>query len=170
MNLSLSLQLAPDGVWREYEPIVEQATDIEIPQDPVAFRASVMELQRVMAEYPQVETPLKHYFAHGVYAREMTIPAGTAVIGKIHKYEHISVVSKGEIIVFTEHGAKRIKAPYTMVAPPGTKRAVIALTETIWTTFHATESRDLTEIEAQVIAPDYEELESFLRRLECPGA
>ena len=138
----------------------------EIQQDPVAFRESVMQLQAHMLEHvPPVETPVKHFFADGLYAREMTIPKNTAVIGKIHKFEHLSVVSQGEILVFTEQGVRHIVAPCTMVSPPGTKRAVIAIEDTVWTTFHPTQSRDLAEIEAQVIAPDYEELENFMSKV-----
>lgn len=159
IDFQASYQLDQFGCW------------LEVAQDPVAFRRSVMEVQREMAQLPQVETPIRHYFADGLYAREMTIPAGTAVIGKIHRFEHISVVSKGEIIVFTERGMKRVSAPCTMVSPPGTKRAVIALTETVWTTFHPTESRDLVEIEARVIIPDYDSSEfEALMRQACPGA
>lgn len=137
---------------------------MEVRQDPAAFRESVMEVQQRMLAQDQVDTPLEHYFADGLYARQMTIPKNTAVIGKIHKFEHICVVSKGEILVFTEHGVKHVKAPCTMVSPPGTKRAVIALEETVWTTFHPTESRDLVDIESQVIAPSYEEFERFRRK------
>ena len=50
----------------------------------------------------QTELPLKHSFAPGVYAREMEIPAGTLLIGKIHKHRHHNFLMKGSIIVLTE--------------------------------------------------------------------
>jgi hypothetical protein len=49
----------------------------------------------------QTELPLKHSFAPGVYAREMEIPAGTLLIGKIHKHRHHNFLMKGSIIVLT---------------------------------------------------------------------
>lgn len=140
-----------------YELTSEGWRDVALRPDPAVFRSSIMEVQEQLAQMPQVETPVRHYFAHGMYAREMFIPAGTLLIGKIHRFENISVLSQGEIIVFTEEGTQRVKAPYTVVSPPGTKRAGYAVTDVIWTTFHPTNSRDLAEIEAEVIAPDYDD-------------
>ena len=39
--------------------------------------------------------PVQHHFAPGAYGREMTLPAGLVVVGKIHKHAHINVISKG---------------------------------------------------------------------------
>ena len=45
--------------------------------------------------------PVQHHFAPGAYGREMTLPAGLVVVGKIHKHAHINVISKGRLQVFT---------------------------------------------------------------------
>ena len=144
---------------------------ISISEEPAAFRAGVLELQEQWKDLEQVETPIRHYFAAGMYAREMTIPSGTFVIGKIHRHQHISTVSKGDITVFTEFGKQRIKAPYTLVAEPGTKRAVYTHEETVWTTFHATNETDLEKLEAELIAPDYEsfEMAKLQDEVKCLG-
>jgi hypothetical protein len=52
----------------------------------------------------------------------------------------------------------KIAAPATFVSQPGTKRVVYALKDTVWTTVHVTESTDLDEIEAEIIAPSFEAL------------
>lgn len=49
-----------------------------------------------------------------------------------------------------------------MVSEAGTKRAVHAHTDTIWTTIHLTDKTDLAEIEKELIAETYEEYENFL--------
>jgi hypothetical protein len=36
--------------------------------------------------------------------------------------------------------------------------------DTIWVTIHAVQSTDLAEIERDIIAPDYSELDAFLAR------
>lgn len=54
-----------------------------------------------------------------------------------------------------------IEAPYTFVSEPGTKRAVLALEDTLWTTVHVTDETDLEKIEEYVIAPTYEALEAY---------
>lgn len=104
--------------------------------------------------------PVKHHFAPGTYGREMTLPAGLVVVGKIHKHAHINVISKGRVQVFTEQeGVLELAAPCTFVSSPGTKRVVQVLEETVWTTVHVTDKTDLAEIEREVIATDFMEVE-----------
>jgi len=102
--------------------------------------------------------PLRHIFAPGAYAREMSIPAGHWAFGKIHKHAHLSFITKGRIAVLTEDGPTVITAPYTFVNTPGTKRFVFALEDTVWTTVHVTDETDLQKIESLVIAKSYDEL------------
>ena len=101
----------------------------------------------------------QHYFAPGMYGRELLIKAGELIVGKIHKHAHINVISQGEILVVTEFGRARYEAPFTFVSEPLTKRAVLALEDTIWTTIHATDSTDLEVIEEEVIAESYNMIE-----------
>lgn len=103
--------------------------------------------------------PVKHVFAPGMYAREMSIPKGMLLIGKIHRGSHINVVSRGSIRVLTEQGTKVINAPCSFVSEGGTKRVGVALEDTVWTTFHVTNSTDLNEIEREIIAEDFSEIE-----------
>lgn len=104
--------------------------------------------------------PVKHHFAPGSYGREMTLPVGLVVVGKIHKHAHINVISKGRVQVFTEQeGVLELAAPCTFVSSPGTKRVVHVLEETVWTTVHVTDKTDLAEIEREVIATDFMEVE-----------
>lgn len=102
---------------------------------------------------------VQHHFAPGAYGREMTLPAGLVVVGKIHKHAHINVISKGRVQVFTEQeGVLELAAPCTFVSSPGTKRVVHVLEETVWTTVHVTDKTDLAEIEREVIATDFSEV------------
>jgi len=93
------------------------------------------------------ELPLHHFVCNGVYYRELTIPSGVVLTGKIHKTEHVSICIQGDISVMTDEGMKRITAPFTLTSQPGMKRAGYAHTETIWATIHKTDKTDLTEIE-----------------------
>jgi quercetin dioxygenase-like cupin family protein len=99
--------------------------------------------------------PVTHHHAPGLYAREIFIPAGVLIVGKIHKHSHVNTISKGRVIVATEFGTQELVAPVTFVSVPGTKRAVVAQEDTIWTTYHPTEETDLAKIEEEVIAPDF---------------
>ena len=121
----------------------------------VPTREQIAKLETAMRECEPVEIVTVHHFANGLYAREITIPAGTLLTGKVHKTEHLNIVSAGSITVWTEHGMKLVKAPFTMVSKPGTKRVGYAHETTVWTTIHATPERDLEKLEAELIEPEY---------------
>lgn len=131
--------------------------------------AMVVALQRAGIDREQELArlcPLKHVFAPGgackhVYAREILLPAGLTIVGKIHKHAHLNMLMKGRVSVFTEKGREDFTGPLTMVSEAGTKRAVYAHEDTVWVTVHLTQSTDLAEIEEEIIAEDFEELQRF---------
>lgn len=133
--------------------------ELNIPTIEKIFR-----LEREMVKFEQLEILTTHYFAEGLYAREIFIPKGVLLTGKIHKTEHLNILSKGEITVWTEDGMKRLKSPYTLVSKPGTKRVGFAHEDTIWTTIHATKETNLEKLELELI----EDNQVFLER-KCPG-
>lgn len=127
-------------------------------------RRKLYELQAACANLPDVEFPLQHTFAPGVYVRTIFLPAGSVIVGKIHKHRHANILSMGRVTVVTEGGGvEDLEGPLTMVSLPGTKRAVCAHTDAVWTTIHPTNSTDLGEIERETIAETYAEYEEFVR-------
>lgn len=112
----------------------------------------------IVNELPLLDLDVRHHFAGGLYARELFIPAGTILTGKIHKYDCINVVPVGKIQVATEEGSKLIEGPYVFVSPPGTKRAGVTLEDTIWITVHASNETDLDALEKQLIAESFDRL------------
>lgn len=124
------------------------------------IRGAIMAAQEYICtlEGAQFDCPVVHHFAPGSYAREMTIPKGVLIIGKIHRHAHINVISKGRVRVVTESGVEVFDAPHTFVSEQGTKRVVFAESETVWTTVHVIDETDLDKIEESVIAGSYEEL------------
>lgn len=153
------------------EPDVTQAS----PLLQADLRETILSLEAAMKESPgQIDIDTSHYFTKGLYAREIYIPAGTLLTGKIHKEPHLNIISKGEISVLTEHGPIRIKAPCTMVSQPGIKRVGYAHADTVWTTIHAnpTDESDVETLEDQLIAADYAALgiiEQTKEALPCPS-
>lgn len=108
-----------------------------------------------------VDMPVTNYFSKGVYARELFIPKGTVLTGHIHKYVNLNIMSQGDLSILTENGVIRVKAPYTVVSPPGTKRLAYAHEDTIWTTIHGTDETDIDKIEYEFIAHSSEEYKEF---------
>ena len=142
-------------------PAPAPATDQSRPE----FRESVQRLQASMFDInggaDGLEScPLTHHFAPGVYMREMLIPAGTTIVGKLHRHAHHNLVLRGLAVVATEFGDKVVKGGDVFVSQPGTKRAVRAIEDTVWITVHpnVSDTQDLSAIEEYVIAPSYEAL------------
>lgn len=105
-----------------------------------------------MLSMPQVELPVKHYFSPGVYARELTIPAGVCLTGAVHRYEQLNILSQGTMKVLLEDGTiQEVSAPFTVVSPPGTKRIAVALTDCVWTTILGTDETDVEIIEKHFV-------------------
>jgi len=123
--------------------------------------AKVFVLEALMKEQPQVEIETKHYFSKGVYAREITIPAGVLLTGEIHKFTNLNILSKGTIQVLIGNTVQEIEAPFTIVSPAGTKRIARTLTECVWTTIHGTDEVDLNVIEHTFIAKSEQEWLEF---------
>lgn len=139
----------------------------------LAKRNSIYDLEALLIDVPDSldaqeceDKYITHFFAPGVYARQMFIPAGMVAVGKIHKTAHVSIISCGKISVTTENGTETFEGPYTFINTPGEKRAVYAHTDTVWTTIHPTNETDIRKIEEEVIAKDYTALEYHTLRIE----
>jgi len=128
----------------------------------ITIRDAVNAFEAEMYKQPQVELEVKHYFSDGVYARELAIPAGVLLTGKIHKYQQINILSKGKIRVLTDNGVVEVEAPFTVVSPPGTKRIAFSVTDCVWTTFLPTDETDPKKIEDKFTAATEEEYQAFL--------
>jgi hypothetical protein len=146
------------------------SSDIAPAVSEITPRDKILSMESIILEMPQCEFEVTHHFAPGLYAREVFIPKGSIVVGKIHKHAHLNCVSKGHIAVYTEEGLKEITAPATFMSAPGTKRVGYAIADTVWTTYHPTDETDVAKIELEVIAPSYEALGlDPIKEIECPG-
>jgi hypothetical protein len=125
---------------------------VELPTIP--SREQIEALEAELKKLEQVEVRTRHYFAHGLYAREILIPKGMLLTGRVHKHEHLNIVSQGDITVWTEEGMKRVQAPFTIVSKPGCKRVGLAHEDTVWTTIHSCVETDLEKIELELLEPD----------------
>lgn len=152
-------------------PIPEKENELLVVQDQTQVagatpptREQIIKLEQALKTLPQLEIETNHYRVAGLYAREIRIPAGTILTGKVHKAEHLNIVSQGEIIVWTEAGMKHIKAPFVLPSYPGAKRVGLALVDTVWVTIHATDKTDLDELEEELIEPSNPALDGEVKK------
>lgn len=116
--------------------------------------------------------PLTHEFPPGLYVRTIRIPAGTVLTGKLHRHEHPNILRYGTVRVATEFGGvELLRGPMFMISKGLTKRALVAITDLVWTTIHPNPNNhtDPKKIEQEIIVQDltdYEEELCHLSQLE----
>jgi len=123
-----------------------------------------------LSKLPQLNIEPVHRFLDGMYSREVFMPKGSIVISKTHNFENLTIISKGKCVEVTEEHERRIiEAPCTLISPPGVKRALYMLEDTVWTTVHHNpdNEKDLDELEQRFIKPEEPMLVSEVK--ECLG-
>ena len=138
-----------------YEESLHAETALDLlPKEPT--REAVLRLQAHLATLPQVETEPVHYFAPGMYGRELAIPAGTIMVGKIHRHQHITILLSGTATINTDKGMETITGPHTWISQVDAKRALVTHTDCVFFTCHLNQSdtQDLDVLEAELIEPE----------------
>ena len=138
-------------------PALDTQSAVQVTEyAPLPTREQIVRLQSEMIPI-QCDLPTPgHHFAPGMYLRELTVPAGMLIVGKIHKHAHFLMVLKGRAFVTSEFGNEEVSAGYIGVSQPGVKRVVYGIEDTLFVTVHANkeDSQDLEEIEAEHIEPE----------------
>lgn len=127
--------------------------------------AKINKLASIMKNMPQLEAPVVHTFLDGVYVRKIFMRKGMVIIGKIHKTQHLNIISKGSCLVVTPTRRFKVTAPCAFTSYPGEQKVVYMLEDVIWATTHNTDSKDLDVIEQQCIAKDYDN--ELVQQLQC---
>lgn len=149
-----SLSCHASGLACLLEP--QSTLDKILPSVPT--RAQIEHFEALLLQVAQVETPTKHYFAPGLYAREMFIPAGTAWTGAVHKTEHLALFV-GDVTVWTEGGMVRLTGHQTFVSRAGAKRVGYTHADTWCTGFFPSDKTDVAALETDLVEEPH--------RLQC---
>jgi len=83
-------------------------------KEKVAFVGAHIE-----ANFPAVETPVKHIFEPGMYIREITIPAGVVFVGRPHRFGHRVRFLQGRVRLIDESGSREVEPPFEFFTKPG---------------------------------------------------
>lgn len=105
---------------------------------------------------PQAAMPVTHLFEDGQYIREMTIPAETIFLGRVHRQGHTLVLLEGEAMLALPTGLVHKKAGDRMETFPGFHAVAFTLTDIRVRSFHPdTGERDIELIEESLTeSPD----------------
>jgi len=103
-----------------------------------------------------MEFDVKHSFAPGMYIREMFIPKGSVVVGRVHRDECVNICPMGDIDIVSEAGDVRVVAPFTAVSAPGTQKIGYAHEDTVWINVFRTDETDIEKLEKALVYSDAE--------------
>ncbi len=107
--------------------------------------------------------PLKHSFSEGVYIREMFMPQGGLVIGKLYKISHTWFLLSGSLEVATDEGSEYYIGPCYVNAPEGTKRVLHAVSDVIFVNVYPNPDNitDTDRLEEILTCSSYKKYEEY---------
>ena len=130
----------------------------------------VQVVEDIIKQFPQVEIETNHYFAGGVYEREVIVKAGTIITGKVHLTEHLAKLVKGTMTIYGNDDFGTFTAPHTFISKPGAKRAGYAHDDCYFSTFHTVgDNSDIEEIESALVVDTVEQYQHYLEVTKCPS-
>lgn len=119
----------------------------------LSWKEKVAYLAWKLHEGPATVQPgLAHRFEPGRYIREMSLPAGTVFIGRVHKVGHLLVLLRGKARLISEEGSRDYSAVDMLQTPSGFQTIAYTLTSVLAQTVHANpaELRDIEELEDEI--------------------
>jgi len=127
-----------------------------------AHRAQVIQFQSIIETMPQeLNRPLEHFFAHRVYVRQLTTPADTVSVSKIHRFSQVNLLLKGRVSIKTPTGVVEYKAPHIWVSPAGAKSITYYHEDTIWASTHGTDEVDIDKLEEELVCKTFDEFDKM---------
>lgn len=94
---------------------------------------------------------ITHHFVGGLYAKETHIPAGIKLSQHVHKYDHLSALMKGSVMVEVDGKGEVHVAPKLLTIKAGKAHEVTAITNVVWACLHATDETDAEKIDHTLI-------------------
>lgn len=102
-----------------------------------------------LLEMPQPRINVRHIYGPHVYMREISVPAGSLIVGGKHRTAHGCILIKGRLQFFGADGTRmEMAAQQEWEAGPGRKVAQV-LEDTVFVNSFATDETDVDLIEAQ---------------------
>jgi hypothetical protein len=115
------------------------------------IKQSLDKLTVAVKQAPQVECPEKHHFGPNIYIKEVTLPAGSVIVGKYHRHEHLCNMVSGRMIVVDSEGNRtELVAPMTFMAKSGRKIAYIIET-VVFQNIYSTSETDIQKLEDMIV-------------------
>jgi hypothetical protein len=83
-----------------------------------------------------VEASLKHYRGDNLYVREAHFSKESVAIGRVHKYDHVFILIKGRVTLWSKEGRTTYTAPTIIESKSGTQRVAYFREDSICMNIH----------------------------------
>lgn len=93
----------------------------------------------------------EHFFSEGLYAKKMTLPAGTQVPTHQHVYDHLSILAQGRVRVKVGAITQEHVAPAVIEIKKSLAHTIQAVEDSVWYCVHATQETDPAELDQSLI-------------------
>jgi len=125
------------------------------PRALVVRNADILQLANRLLAGPHVKLPVRSYFAPGVYARELMMPAGTVVVGKEHRTEHLNIMLTGKATLIIDGQPVEAVAPFVINSKAGTMKVAAVHEPVRWLTVHPNpgDCRNVCKLEGALTVP-----------------
>lgn len=97
---------------------------------------------------------IEHHFAPGVYAKQVTIPAGSVLTQHRHTFDHMSILASGKVTVQLGSRRREYVAPAVINIPAGLNHTVCSHTESVWFCIHHTDEVDPDKIDMELVVKE----------------
>ena len=146
----------------------------QIPKDNIApkvdVNAGILKLEKYWEDHGETIKgndwvdayggEMDHHFMSGMYIRMASAPKGMIFTTQIHKVRHPFFILRGKAKILTEEGGVEIlEAPHFGITEPGTKRLMEIMEDIVWYTVHATDKTSVEDVEKEVLASNFNEIE-----------
>ena len=129
--------------------------------------AALAEMEQIMRGFPQIECPVEHEFADGIYRRKMFAPAGALVLGKRHRHRTLNILLAGSVTVYAGDSLPvlHLTAPATFTSDAMTRKLLLFHEDSVFANIHPTTETDPELIEQACVVTE----EEFINLLEKGG-
>lgn len=116
----------------------------------VLNKAEIVKQFILQSGYEEPDVLIGHDFMGGCYIRTMTAPAGSLLVGKIHKHKTLNILLSGSVSAIENDSDSRIiQAPSVWESEAGVRKAFYVHSDIICLNIHPTSSTNLEEIEKE---------------------
>lgn len=94
---------------------------------------------------------IKHFFGGGVYAKQMLLPRNYSAVTHKHKYDHLSILAYGRVVVAVDGKQLIYEAPSCITIEANKEHSILAVEDAVWYCIHATEETDADKVDKVLI-------------------